>query len=203
MKPFSTSIILLSVFLLAGSWLLSGCTAAVVGGAVAGTSVALDKRTTGDYVEDQNIKTKFARLFYEDRDLSEHTHINVTSYNRQVLITGEVLNSSQLQKLTDIANQIKNVRHVFNEAVVGIPTSMSSRTNDTYITSKIKTAILANIQELDGAQVKVVTENGVVFLMGLLSREQADKVTEIARTTDGVKKVVKLFEYPNPNDKRI
>ena len=78
-----------------------------------------------------------------------------------------------------------------------------SRTNDSYITSKIKTSILANIQELDGAQVKVVTENSVVFLMGLVTREQADKVTEIARTTDGVKKVVKLFEYPNPNDKRI
>ncbi len=203
MKPFSTTIVLLSVFLLGSSWLLSGCTAAVVGGAVAGTSVALDKRTTGDYVEDQNIKTKFAHLFYEDKELSEHTHVNVTSYNRQVLITGEVLNSRQLQQLTDIAHQIKNVRHVFNEAVVSIPTDMSSRTNDSYITSKIKTSILANIQELDGAQVKVVTENSVVFLMGLVTREQADKVTEIARTTDGVKKVVKLFEYPNPNDKRI
>ena len=203
MKHFSTPIVFLSAFLLGSSWLLSGCTAAVVGGAVAGTSVALDKRTTGDYVEDQNIKTKFAHLFYEDKELSKQTHINVTSYNRQVLITGEVLNSDQLQKLTDIAHQIKNVRHVFNEAVVGIPTSMSSRTNDTYITSKIKTSILANIQELDGAQVKVVTENGVVFLMGLLTRDQADKVTEIARTTDGVKKVVKLFEYPNPNDQRI
>ncbi len=203
MKPFPTSTVLLSVFLLVSSWQLSGCTAAVVGGAVAGTSVALDKRTTGDYVEDQNIKTKFAHLYYEDKELSKQTHVNFTSYNRQVLITGEVLNEKQKQKLTEIARDIKNVRHIFNEVVIGTPTSLSSRTEDAFITSKIKASVLAKIEELDGAQVKVVTENRVVFLMGLLNHQQADKVTEIARTTDGVKKVVKLFEYPNPNDKRI
>ncbi len=184
-------------------YLLNGCTAAVVGGAVVGTSVALDKRTTGDYVEDQNIKTKFAHLYYQNDELSKQAHINVTSYNRQMLITGEVLTEQQKQQLSDIAGQIKNVRKYFNEAIIAEPTSMSSRTNDSYITSKIKTAVFSNMSELDGAQVKVVTENSSVFLMGLVTRKQGQQITEIARKTNGVKRVIKLFEYPNPQDKRI
>ncbi len=182
---------------------LSGCTAVVVGGAVAGTSIAMDTRTTGDYVEDQNIKTKYSHLYYQDERLSEQTHVNVTSYNRQLLITGEAPTEQQKQQLGNIANQIKNVRHHFNEVTIGQPSSFSSRTNDTYLTSKIKTSIFSNMQELDGAQVKVVTEHGSVFLMGLVTRKQGDQITEITRTTNGVNRVIKLFEYPNPNDKRI
>ena len=191
-------------FLIIGTiYLLNGCTAAVVGGAVAGTSIALDNRTTGDYVEDQNIKTKFAHLYYQDDELSEQTHINVTSYNRQLLITGEAPTEQQRNKLSDIASQIKNVRKYFNEVTIGKPSSMGTRTNDTYLTSKIKTSVFSNMSELDGAQVKVVTENGSVFLMGLVTRKQGDQITEITRKTNGVKRVIKLFEYPNPQDKRI
>ncbi len=185
------------------SYLLNGCTAAVIGGAVVGTSVALDKRTTGDYVEDQNIKTKFLHLYYKDEALSESSHINVTSYNRQVLTTGEVINEADKQKISHIVSQIKNIRHHFNEVSIGTPTPMSTRTNDTYLTSKIKTSVFTNMKELDGAQVKVVTENGSVFLMGLVTREQGNQITEITRTTRGVKRVIKLFEYPNPNDNKI
>lgn len=182
---------------------LSGCTAVVVGGAVVGTSVAMDKRTTGDYVEDQNIKTKFSHLYYQDERLSEQTHVNFTSYNRQLLITGEAPTELQKQQIGNIANQIKNVRHHFNEVTIGQPSSYSSRTNDTYLTGKIKTSIFSSMNELDGAQVKVVTEHGSVFLMGLVTRKQGDQITEITRTTNGVNRVIKLFEYPNPNDKRI
>ena len=184
-------------------FLQTGCTTAVVGGAIAGGAVAIDNRTTGDFVEDQNIKTKFASLYYGDDELSDKTHVNFTSYNRQVLITGEAPSEALKQRLSTIASQIKNVRHYYNEVVIGQPSSMSSRTNDAYITSKIKTSVLARIKTLDGAQVKVVTENGTVFLMGLVTRHQGDQITDIARTTRGVKRVVKLFEYPNPNDKRI
>ncbi|MCW8930020.1 MAG: BON domain-containing protein [Gammaproteobacteria bacterium] len=184
-------------------YLLSGCTAAVVGGAVAGTSVALDKRTTGDYVEDQNIKAKFTHLYYQDDKLAETTHINVTSYNRQILITGEAPTEHDKQKLSNIANQIKNVRKHFNEVSIGKVSSMSVRTNDSYITSKIKSSVFSRMSELDGAQVKVVTESGSVFLMGLVTREQGNQITEIARTTNGVKRVIKLFEYPNPQDPKI
>ncbi len=184
-------------------YLLSACTAAVVGGAVAGTSIAMDKRTTGDYVEDQNIKSKFSHLFYQNEALAEKTHVNVTSYNRQVLITGEAPTEQLKQQLSAIAGQIKNVRKHFNEVIIAEPTSMSVRTNDSYLTSKIKTSIFTHMSELEGAQVKVVTENGSVFLMGLVTRKQAKKITEITRTTNGVKRVIKLFEYPNPRDTRI
>lgn len=193
----TTPLILLALYL------LSGCTAAVVGGAVVGTSVVMDKRTTGDYVEDQNIKSKFTHLYYQDDELSEQTHINVTSYNRQVLITGEAPTEQLKQKLSHIAGQIKNVRKYFNEVSIGQPSSMSTRTNDSYLTSKIKTSVFTHMSELDGAQVKVVTENGSVFLMGLVTREQGNQITEITRTTNGVKRVIKLFEYPNPQDKKI
>ena len=189
--------------LLAIAVFLGGCAAAVVGGAAVGTSVAVDKRTTGDYVEDQNIKVKFSSLYYDNKDLSKNTHVNVTSYNRQVLITGEVPNDRYKQQLSRIAQQIKNVRHHYNEVTIGQPSSISSRSNDVYITSKIKASVLSNMKQLDGAQVKVVTENGSVFLMGLITREQGNQMTEIARTTRGVKKVIKLFEYPDPNDRRI
>jgi len=189
--------------ILFSAYLLSACTAAVVGGAVVGTSVVLDKRTTGDYVEDQNIKAKYTHLYYQDDELTEHTHINVTSYNRQLLITGEAPTEQQKQKLSKIANKIKNVRKYFNEVIISAPSSMSTRTNDSYLTSKIKTSIFTSMNELDGAQVKVVTENGSVFLMGLVTRKQANQITEITRTTNGVKRVIKLFEYPHPQSKKI
>ncbi len=198
MKLFITPLLALLTL-----YILSGCTAAVVGGAVVGTSVAMDKRTTGDYVEDQNIKTKFAHLFYQDKELSDKTHVNVTSYNRQMLITGEAPTEELKQRLSIIAGQIKNVRKHFNEVVIAEPTSMTVRTNDSYLTSKIKTSVFTHMSELNGAQVKVVTENGSVFLMGLVTREQGIQITEIARKTNGVKRVIKLFEYPNPNDHRI
>ena len=198
MKLFITPLLTLLAL-----YILSGCTAAVVGGAVVGTSVAMDKRTTGDYVEDQNIKSKYAHLFYQDKELEEKTHVNVTSYNRQMLITGEAPTEELKQRLSIIAGQIKNVRKYFNEVVITEPTSMTVRTNDTYLTSKIKTSIFTHMSELDGAQVKVVTENGSVFLMGLVTREQGIQITEIARKTNGVKRVIKLFEYPGPNDRKI
>ncbi len=182
---------------------LSGCTAAVVGGAVVGTSVALDKRTTGDYVEDQSIKSKLSHLYYEDKELSKTTHINITSYNRWVLITGEVATEQQKQQLTEMINKVKNVRNYFNEVAIANVSSMGTRTNDSFLTSKIKTAIFSKMKELNGAQVKVVTESSSVFLMGLVTPEQGNQITEIARTTRGVKRVIKLFEYQNPNDKRI
>jgi osmotically-inducible protein OsmY len=175
----------------------------VVGGAVAGSSVILDHRTAGDYIEDQNIKAKFSHLFYQDSELSEQTHINITSYNRKILITGETPTEQQKQKLNQIAERIKNVRHYFNEVNIETPSSITSRTNDSYITSKIKTAIFSQLTELNGAQVKVVTEQGVVFLMGLVSQPQAIQITEISRTISGVRRIIKLFEYPNPTTDKI
>ena len=193
---------LLLISFLSVTAILSGCTAAVVGGAAAGTSIALDKRTTGNYVEDQNIKMKFGYLYDENELFNDKSHINVTSYNLQILITGEVENEKQKQALSQIARSVKNIRHAYNEAVIAPVTSYSSRSNDSYLTAKIKTSVFTNINELEGAQVKVVTENGSVFLMGLVTKKQGRQITEIARTTQGVKKVIKLFEYTDSMPKK-
>ena len=182
--------------------ILSGCTAAVVGGAAAGTSVALDKRTTGNYVEDQNIKMKYGYLYDQNELFNDKSHVNVTSYNLQILITGEVETEQQQKALSKMANGVKNVRHAYNEVVIEPITSFGSRSNDTYLTGKIKSSVFANIQELDGAQVKVVTENSSVFLMGLVTQKQGRQITEIARTTHGVKRVIKLFEYTDSMPKK-
>lgn len=182
--------------------ILSGCTAAVIGGAAAGTSIALDERTTGNYVEDQNIKMKYGYLYDQNELFNDKTHINVTSYNLQILITGEVETEKQKQALSQMAKGVKNVRHAYNEVVIGPVTSFGSRSNDTYLTGKIKSSVFANIQELDGAQVKVVTENSSVFLMGLVTQKQGRQITEIARTTHGVKRVIKLFEYTDSMPKK-
>ena len=184
-------------------YILNGCTAAVVGGAAVGTSVVLDKRTSENLLADQRIKSQFTYTYSLNEKLSKQTHVSFTSYNRQALITGQAPTEFQKQQLSKIVSQIKNVRRYFNEVIIAKPTSMSSRTNDSYLTSKIKTSVFTNMSELDGAQVKVVTENGSVFLMGLVTRKQGDQITEITRKTSGVKRVIKLFEYPNPQDKRI
>lgn len=191
----------LLLLLLAITYLLSGCPAAVVGGAAVGTSVVMDERTTGDLVEDQNIKSKFTYLYHQDEELSKRTHVNVTSYNRRMLITGEAPTPQLKQQIDDMASQIKNVRQYYNEVVIAEPTSISSRTNDSYLTTKIKTSIFAHFQELDYAQVKVVTENSTVFLMGIVNVEQGDQITELVRKTPGVKRVVKLFEHPLPGNR--
>jgi osmotically-inducible protein OsmY len=184
------------------AYLLNGCPVAVVGGAAAGASVVMDERTTGDLVEDQSIKSKFTHLLYENKELIDQTHVNVTSYNRRMLITGEAPTLQLKQQLDEIASQIKNVRQYYNEVIIAPPTSISSRTNDSYLTSKIKTSIFAHFQELDYAQVKIVTENSTVFLMGIVSIKQGDQITELVRKTHGVKRVIKLFEHPVPG-KRI
>ena len=191
----------LILFLVCTAYLLSGCPAAVVGGAAVGTSVVMDERTTGDLIEDQNIKTKFSYLYYQNKALSDQAHVNVTSYNRRMLITGEAPTPQLKQQIDEIAGQIKNVRQYYNEVSIAQPSSISSRTNDTYLTSKIKTSIFANFQELDYAQVKVVTENASVFLMGIVSVEQGDQITDLVRRTPGVKRVIKLFEHPVPGNR--
>ena len=184
-------------------FIVSGCAVAIIGGVAVGTSFAIDNRSAGNYVEDQNIKTKFDYLFYQDEALSEKTHVNVASYNRQVLLTGEVQTHHQKLALDNIIKQIKNIRHHYNEVIIAPSSSYSSRSNDVYLTSKIKTAIFSHIKQLDAAQVKVVTENASVFLMGLVSREQGNQITEIVRTTHGVKRVIKLFEYTKAHSKQL
>ena len=173
---------------------LSACVPVIVGGAAAGGAVAADRRTSGIFVEDENIELKAVK--HMETTLGENAHVNVTSYNRNVLLTGEVPNEAAKTSAEAFVKSIQNVRAITNEIAVAPKTSISSRSNDTYLTSKIKTKFVTENQ-FPANLVKIVTENSVVYLLGIVNKTEADAAAEIARNTDGVNKVVKVFEYMN------
>jgi osmotically-inducible protein OsmY len=173
---------------------LAACVPAVVGGAAAGGAIAADRRTSGFYIEDENIELKAVK--YVETTLGENTHINVTSYNRNVLLTGEAPDEAIKANAEAFVKSIENVRTITNEITVGPKTDLSSRSNDTYLTSKVKTKFVTENQ-FPANYVKVITENSVVYLMGIVTAAEADAAVAIASNTDGVSKVVKVFEYMN------
>ena len=174
---------------------LHGCAAVAVGGAAVGTSVALDRRTAGVYVGDEEIElralTRLREAFPQKTD-----NISTTSYNRQVLLTGQVPDEAIRSRASEVVKGIPDVRTVFNELSISGVTSLTSDANDVSITSKVKTRLIRD-DRVPGVKIKVVTEAGVVYLMGLVTKAEADAAAEIARTTAGVAKVVTLFEYLN------
>jgi osmotically-inducible protein OsmY len=175
--------------------LLHGCPAAVVGGVAATAVVADDRRTTGVYLEDQNIELKAAKAIGDRYGSNNQVHVSATSFNRYVLLTGQVPSEEMKKDVGVLALGIENVRNVQNEVTIGPPTSFSQRTTDSYITTKVKTRFTTDAKgAFQVNHVKVVTEQDVVFLMGLVSRKEADAATELARTTSGVTKVVRVFE---------
>lgn len=173
---------------------LSGCAVVAVGGAATATGVSIDRRTPGTQLEDQTIEIKSGQVLNADPEIKEQAHLNVTSYNTVVLLTGETPTEEMKQKVAELVKSIDKVSHIYNEITIAAPSSMMARTSDSYITTKVKTKLFAN-KEITGIEVKVVTENGVVYLMGIVSRAESEIATEIARQTGGVQKVVKLFQY--------
>ena len=174
---------------------LAGCAAVAVGGAAVGTSVALDRRTAGVYVSDQEIELRaLARL--RETFPQKTDNISATSYNRQVLLTGQVPDEATRSRASEVVKGIPDVRTVFNELTVSGITSLTSDANDVAITSSVKARMLRD-ENVPATKIKVVTEAGVVYLMGLVSQAEAEAATNIARTTSGVTKVVTLFEYIN------
>ncbi|OOZ41859.1 BON domain-containing protein [Solemya pervernicosa gill symbiont] len=186
-----------SLLLIGSATLLGGCAEMVVGGAATGVAVVHDRRTTGTVVEDQSIELKALRALLADKSLSSQSHVNFTSYNMMLLITGETPNESMRGRLDQLARKIPKVRRVHNEVAIAAPSSLMTRSSDALITTRVKAGMLQvkHIDGFDPTRVKVVTENGTVFLMGLVSRREADAGTEVARRTGGVQRVVKLFEY--------
>lgn len=174
--------------------LLHGCAAVVAGGATTGVAVAYDRRTTGTVIEDQAIELKAAQGLNNDTEINDNAHINVTSYNTVVLVTGETPTEEMKKRAIEIVRNIPKVTHVYDELTIAAPSALVSRTSDSLITSKVKTRLLT-LNDFDGTRVKVVTEKGVVYLMGLLRRDESDRATEAARQVGGVQKVVKLFQY--------
>lgn len=171
---------------------LTACVPVVAGGAAAGGLMAADRRSSGAYIEDQEIELKASKAI--DDSLKSNVHANITSYNRHVLITGEVSNEANKAKAESLVKPIQNVNSINNQLLIGANSSISARSNDAYITSKVKTNFLTE-NKFAANHVKVVTENGTVFLLGLVTHKEGDDAAEIARTTSGVKKVVKDFEY--------
>ena len=173
---------------------LAGCAIAAGGGSAAAGYSTLDRRTTGTIIEDQAIELKAYRAIAADKELDEQTHINITSYNTAVLVTGESPVDEMRQKIVSIVSAVDKVKHVYNEITIAAPSSMVSRSSDVYITTKVKAKLFAD-KILSGLVIKVNTEKGVVYLMGIVSQKEAEIATNIARETGGVQKVVKLFQY--------
>ena len=171
---------------------ITACVPVVVGGAAAGGAIAADRRTTGVYVEDENIELKTTKGIADS--LGEAAHVNITSYKGNVLLTGEVGSSEAKSKAESIAKSTTSVRNVTNELAIGPKTAISSRANDAYLTSKIKAQFVSE-NRFQANFVKVVTENSVVYLLGYVTKNEAEAAVEIARNTSGVAKVVTVFEY--------
>jgi len=178
--------------------LLQGCFPLVATGFGAAALMVDDRRSTGVYVEDENIEWKSrGRLLERFKDV----HVNITSFNLTVLVTGEVPSEQIKQDVGDAIRGIASVKNVVNELVVGGNTALTARANDGLVTTNVKTRFINN-GRFSINHVKVVTESGTAFLMGIVTRDEADAATELARTTSGVSRVIKVFEYIESPGKR-
>jgi osmotically-inducible protein OsmY len=177
--------------------LLHGCPAVIVGGGAMAVGALEDRRTSGTMIDDDSIEVAVRQAVRER--FGENTHVNVTSFNRSVLLTGEVPDEARKADVGKIAQGIANVRTVTNDIQIAAPTTFGARTNDSLITARVKTRLL-DADKVNPLHVKVVTENGVVYLMGIVTEQEANDAVEVARTTGSVIKVVKVFEYCRQGD---
>jgi osmotically-inducible protein OsmY len=178
--------------------LLNGCAPVVVGGATAsGVNIAHDRRTVGTYIDDEGIELKAGSAIGKEKDLSSQIHINIISINGVVLLVGQAPTEALRQQAGSITQGIEKVRLVHNEMTIAAPNSMMTRSSDSLITTKVKGSLFGvkGQDDFDPSRVKVVTENGTVYLMGLLYHAEADAAAGKASQVSGVQKVVKLFEY--------
>ncbi len=187
MKQFSLYL------LLASCLILNGCSGLIVAGAAGGAVASQDRRTVPTQLEDENIELKALKALFKDDELWNDTNISVISYNTIVLVIGQAPTAALKDRATAEINRVAKVRKVHNQIRVAAPISFFARRNDEYLTTKIKSAMLF-ASDFPSAKIKVVTENGEVFLMGLVTQEEANKAVDIARNVDGVTKVIKVFE---------
>lgn len=171
---------------------LSGCVPVVATGAAVGALMVDDRRAAGTYLVDEENELKAGHRLREAG--IQAVHANFTSYNKRMLITGEAPTAELRARVEEIVRGIADVREVYNEVAIAAPTGIGTRTNDGYITARVKTRLFDD-NRISGNHVKVVTENSVVYLMGLLKRDEGVIAAEIAAKTPGVAKVVKVIEY--------
>ncbi|MGV0958436.1 MAG: BON domain-containing protein [Limnohabitans sp.] len=170
---------------------LSACAPLMLGGAVMTGVVATDRRTTGSQVEDEGLELKVASAIRQE--LGDNVHLNVTSYNKRVLMTGEVRTQALKERAEKLAQSQDNVGDVINDLAVTLPSSLTQRSKDTITTGQVKAAFL-DAKDLQVNTLKVVTERGIVYLMGRVTPREAKRATDVARTVSGVTKVVRVFE---------
>ena len=174
--------------------LLQACVPAVVGGAAVGAAAAHDRRTFGAIVDDQNIELKAGANIGMDAELKKLVHVNVTSMNGIVLLTGEAATTEARDQILTHVRAVNGVRRITNELRIAEPSSFGSRSKDSLITSAVKSRFLVT-KSLDPTRVKVVTETSVVYLMGLVTHAEGDLAVDRAATIEGVERIVKVFEY--------
>jgi osmotically-inducible protein OsmY len=170
---------------------LTACAPLIIGGAIVGGSMAVDRRTSGAQVDDQAIELKGIKRVGET--LGDRGSVSVTSYNRVALLTGAVPSEADKVAVEQAIARIENVRSVVNELAIGFPASFGNRSNDTLITSKVK-ASMVDAKDIQANAIKVVTERGVVYLMGRVTEREAKRASDISRGVSGVQKVVRVFD---------
>jgi len=177
--------------------LLQGCAALVVGsGVAAGASVVHERRSAGTIFEDEQIELSAGQLLSNNPDIKDHSRIAITSYNYLVLLTGQAETQEISDRFAEKVARLPKVKKVINEVTTGPSAGFASESGDAYITSRVKIALLdVDIPGFDPSRVKVVTEEGTVFLMGLVYPREGDEAAEKARYVPGVTKVIKVFEY--------
>ena len=188
--------ILAALCVVAMPLLLSGCPAAVVGAAAAGGAAINDSRTIGALADDEAIENKILVRVYDE--FGDSVHIGVTSYNRRVLLVGQAPSAETRQKILDIVNAmgLDNVRRYIDHIEIGNPSSLTSRASDSVLTARVKTDLcLLQREDFSCLNIKVVSEKGVVYLLGLVGEEEAAIAIETARRVPGVIRVVKVFEF--------
>jgi osmotically-inducible protein OsmY len=179
---------------------LASCAAPLMFGGVLGTAmVASDRRTTGIQVEDEGIEQRSASAIRENFGSKEH--INITSYNRQVLITGEVSNDTVRRQVEQLIGQVQNVRAVVNELAIGPASSFGDRSSDTVLVGKVKAAMVDS-EDVFANVFKVVGERGTIYLMGRVTQREGQRATDVVRGVSGVKRVVRVFEYITEDELR-
>jgi osmotically-inducible protein OsmY len=191
MKRNFQSWVLTSVVLAAAISSLSACAPLLLGGAVMTGVVATDRRTAGAQLEDEALELKVASAVR--RDLGERVHLNVTSFNRKVLLSGEARSEADKDRAEKLAQSQENVQSVVNDLAVAVPSSVTQRSKDIVITSQAKAAFI-DAKDLQVNSIKVVTERGVVYLMGRVTSREAKRATDIVRGIGGVTKVVRVFD---------
>ena len=174
--------------------LLEACAPILVAGAATGASVANDRRTAGTVLEDQSIEIKASGAIQADEALSKSVHVSVTSFDNIVLLTGQAPTRALREQVLEHVRSIGKVKGIHDEISIENPTTFNTRSNDTWITTKCKSTLLG-AKGLEATHIKVVTEDGVVYLMGLVTRQEGDTAAKTVQQVTGVQRVVKVFEY--------